>query len=145
MGFTYDLREAEISMLDRPDAVTLLKAMADTLSNEVLPATSGGTRHAVRVVANLCRILEREVVEGPAASEQTRQALADLLDYDQDAALPELVAELDRVLRDGDSTGATDNTADNATDGATFDSKVRKVILADVERRLAIDRPGYAS
>lgn len=137
MGFTYDLREAEISMLDRPDAVTLLKAMADTLTNEVLPATSGGTRHAVRVVANLCHILEREVVEGPAASEQTRQALADLLDYDQDAALPELVTELDRVLRDGDSTGATQD--------ATFDSKARKVILADVERRLAIDRPGYAS
>ena len=66
-------------MLDRPDAATLLKAMAETLSNEVLPATSGGTRHAVRVVANLCHILEREVVAGPTASEQTRRALAELL------------------------------------------------------------------
>jgi len=132
---TYERRR--ISMLDRPDAATLLKAMAETLSDEVLPATSGGTRHSVRVVANLCRILEREAVAGPAASEQTREALADLLDNDDEATLPELVAELDRVLRDGDSTGTRDD--------ATFDSKVRKVILADVERRLAIDRPGYAS
>jgi len=124
-------------MLDRPDAATLLKAMAETLSNEVLPATSGGTRHAVRVVANLCRILEREVVAGPAASEQTRQALADLLDDHADATLPDLVAKLDQALRDGDSSSATDD--------ATFDSRARKVILADVERRLAIDRPGYAS
>jgi len=124
-------------MLDRPDATTLLKAMAETLSNEVLPATSGGTRHAVRVVANLCRILEREVVAGPTASEQTRQALADLLDDHADATLPDLVAKLDQALRDGDSSSATDD--------ATFDSRVRKVILADVERRLAIDRPGYAS
>jgi len=111
--------------------------MAETLSNEVLPATSGGTRHAVRVVANLCRILEREVVAGPAASEQTRQALADLLDDHADATLPDLVAKLDQALRDGDSSSATDD--------ATFDSRARKVILADVERRLAIDRPGYAS
>ena len=124
-------------MLDRPDATTLLKAMAETLSNEVLPATSGGTRHAVRVVANLCRILEREVVAGPAASEQTRQALADLLDDHADATLPELVAKLDQALRDADSSSETDD--------ATFDSRARKVILADVERRLAIDRPGYAS
>lgn len=118
-------------MLDRPDAATLLKAMAATLSDEVLPTTSGGTRHAVRVVANLCLILEREVAAGPAGSEETRVSLADLLG--QGGTLPELVAELDRKLRD-------DDIAD-----ASFDSRVRKVILADVERRIAIDRPGYAS
>lgn len=118
-------------MLDRPDAATLLKAMAATLSDEVMPSTSGGTRHAVRVVANLCRILEREATAGPAASEQTRQTLTALLD--SDGTLPALIAELDHTLRDHD-------TAD-----ASFDSRVREVILADVERRLAIDRPGYAS
>lgn len=113
-------------MLDRPDAATLLKAMAATLSDEVLPTTSGATRHAVRVVANLCRILEREMTIGPAASEQTRQALAELLGHE--ATLPELIADLDRALCDGES----------------LDSRARIIILADVERRLAIDRPGYA-
>ncbi|MBW2726314.1 MAG: hypothetical protein JRE71_18195 [Deltaproteobacteria bacterium] len=122
-------------MLDRPDAATLLKAMASTLTEEVLPSTSGGTRHAVRVVANLCLILEREVIAGPSAAEETRQALAELLD--RDATLPELVADLDRALRDSDSS--------DAQDAASFESRVREVILADVERRLAIDRPGYAS
>ncbi len=122
-------------MLDRPDAATLLKAMAATLSDEVLPTTSGGTRHAVRVVANLCRILEREVTAGPTASERTRQALAELLD--RDATLPELIADLDRALRDREAGDTSEN--------ASFDARVRQVILADVERRLAIDRPGYAS
>ncbi len=123
-------------MLDRPDAATLLKAMAATLSDEVLPSTSGGTRHAVRVVANLCRILEREVNDGPAASEQTRRALAELLGHD--ASLPELVADLDQVLCDR-------GTGEDANAAESFDSRVRKLILADVERRLSIDRPGYAS
>jgi hypothetical protein len=127
-------------MLDRPDAATLLKAMAETLSDEVLPTTSGATRHAVRVVANLCRILEREVIAGPAASEQTRQALAQLLDHD--ATLPELVAELDRRLRDGQTS---DDPSNDLSEDASFDSRAREVILADVERRLEIDRPGYAS
>lgn len=122
-------------MLDRPDAATLLKAMASTLTEEVLPTTSGGTRHAVRVVANLCHILEREVSAGPPAAEQTRQALAELLD--NDATLPELIADLDRTLCDRDSSDPGKE--------ADFDARVRKVILADVERRLAIDRPGYAS
>lgn len=128
-------------MLDRPDVATLLKAMAATLSDEVLPTTSGGTRHAVRVIANLCRILEREVIAGPSGSEQTRQALAELLE--RDGTLPELVADLDRALRDGE----TDDTSDTSdtSDDAGFHSRVREIILADVERRLAIDRPGYAS
>lgn len=123
-------------MIDRPDAATLLKAMAATLSDEVLPVTSGGTRHAVRVVANLCHILEREVAAGSAASEQTRQALARLLGHD--ATLPELVADLDRALKGSPSTN-DDN------DDAIFDASVREVLRADVERRLSIDRPGYAS
>ena len=61
-------------MLDRPDAATLLKAMAATLSDEVLPTTSGSARHSVRVIANLCLILEREVSTGASAAEQTRQS-----------------------------------------------------------------------
>lgn len=123
-------------MIDRPDAATLLKAMAATLSDEVLPTTSGGTRHAVRIVANLCRILERELAAGPAAREQTRQSLALLLD--RDATLLELVADLDRTLQGSASI-------DDTTDAANFDARVREVLLADVERRLAVDRPGYAS
>ena len=119
-------------MLDRPESAPRLKAMAAPLSDEVLPETSGGTRHAVRVIANLCRILEREFEAGPAGPERTRQALAELLG--QDGTLPELISELDRSLCERE-----------IRDDTGFDSKVRKLILADVERRLAIDRPGYSS
>lgn len=119
-------------MFDRPDAATLLKAMAATLTNDVLPETSGGTRHAVRVVANLCRILEREFEVGPDASERTRLALTEFLGHD--GSLSELISEFDQLLSEREIRDDTD-----------FDSKVRELILADVERRLAIDRPGYAS
>jgi len=118
-------------MLDRPDAATLLRGMAATLSDDVLPTTSGPAKHAVRVVANLCRILEREFELGASQSEETRAALAELLD--RDGTLPELVEELDQRLR-----------GDAATD-ETFDAKALEVVLDDVERRLQIDRPGYAS
>ncbi len=137
-------------MLDQPDAATLLGAIARTLGDEVLPATSGPAQHAVRVVANLCRILEREIRLGPPAREASRRALVDLLD--RDASLPELVRELDarldeRTLDDGSESGASGDgtkTGPNAHD-TDFDERVRTLLLADVERRLAIDRPGYAS
>ncbi len=119
-------------MLDRPDAPTLLKGMAATLTDDVLPTASGPAKHAVRVVANLCRILEREFALGTDHESATRVDLQQLLD--EDGTLPELIAELDRRLRD-DETGAVDD----------FDTRVRRVILEDVERRLAIDQPGYAS
>ena len=136
-------------MIDRPDAPTLLAAMARTLSEEVLPSTSGPAQHAVRVVANLCRILEREFALGSSGSEQSRRALARLLDHD--ASLPELVEELDARLRDEEVPGPTaDDIADESEGGSAstegdFDERARRVILADVERRLAIDRPGYPS
>lgn len=123
-------------MLDRPDAATLLRAMAATLTDEVMPTTSGPARHSVRVVANLCRILEREVGVGASGAEQTREDLVALLGMD--ATLPELVAELDRAL-------CADSSSANGKDAQPFEARVREVILADVVRRLEIDRPGYAS
>ena len=121
-------------MLDRPDAAHLLRAMAKTLSEEVMPTTNGPARHAVRVVANLCQILEREIALGAAGAERTREDLAALLGMD--AALPALVAELDRALGADVATTTDDDTR-------RFEARAREVILADVVRRLAIDRPGY--
>lgn len=118
-------------MLDRPDAATLLQAMADTLSDEVLPATSGAARHSVRVVANLCRILEREVRDGGEVHARATRSLAALLG--REAPLEELARELDRRLAAG-GEGA---------EGAEFEARAGRVLLEDVRRRLAIDKPGY--
>ena len=117
-------------MLDRPDAATLLRAMADTLVRDVLPATEGVARHSARVVANLCRILERELADGGAGREQSRRSLSGLLGHD--ASLEELVRELDARL------------AAEASD-PDFEARAHRVILEDVLRRLAIDKPGYGA
>jgi hypothetical protein len=46
---------------DRPTAVELLEIMAATLSQTVVPATAPHAQHQARVVANLCRVLGREL------------------------------------------------------------------------------------
>lgn len=125
-------------MIDRPDAARLLRAMANTLTNQVLPATAGGAQHSARVVANLCRILERQVRLGEDAAEATRRDLGDLLG--RDGTLPELVAALDDRLRQP-ARGGPDKPESSAE--AAFESRAHASLLADVERRLAIDRPGY--
>lgn len=115
-------------MMDRPDAATLLRAMARTLTEDVMPATQGGPQHAARVVANLCRILEREWLAGDDDAIPIREAMAELLgssDSDFDWA-----AALDERLRSSD---------------AAFDARAQKLLLADVRRRLEINRPGYDS
>ena len=113
-------------MIDRPDAASLLRAMAATLTEEVVPASQGPAQHAARVVANLCRILEREWAAGSQPSEETQQALATLLG--REGSLEELVSKLDERLR----------TSDEA-----FDQHAHSIVFADIRRRLAIDRPGY--
>ena len=66
---------------DRPTADELLEVIADTLSDQVVPATAPHAQHYARVAANLCRILARELVSPEAAVE-----LPVLIDVDDDAA-----------------------------------------------------------
>jgi len=135
-------------MIDRPDASQLLRAMADTLTNQVLPATPGAAGHSVRVVANLCRILEREVQLGENAKEATRRDLGDLLE--REGTLEELVAALDDRLRTHESRPEPDSDSENArgdefadeTD-ERFEARAHEYLVGDVKRRLSIDRPGY--
>jgi len=125
-------------VIDRPDGHRLLLAVADALSEDVLPALSASpppidgqfesARYRTRIAANLCRILAREAQWGPAAAAATVADLRALLDR-QDESLAELCRLLDDGLRDGS------NTLDPAA--------VHRVLMANVERRLAIARPSY--
>ena len=108
-------------MIDEPDAVTLLEAMAATLTAEVLPATSGGAKHSARVVANLCRILARDL---SATDDDTARALDDLLG--RPGTLTELIDELDRRIAAGSAPAGT-----------------LDMLLADAARRAEIAKPGY--
>lgn len=107
-------------MYDEPDAVTLLEAMATTLSDSVVPALSGGVQHEARVVANLCRILARELSEAGA----DRDMFAALLGHD--GQLADLAAELDALIAAGEAPPDT-----------------LAVLLSDVTRRAEITKPGY--
>lgn len=102
--------------------------MAATLTDQVVPATSGGAAHAARVVANLCRILAREVVDagGGDLEAELRTLLAS--DRPPDAGMDELMAALDGRLRNGD---------------ADFARAALPMVRRDVERRLAIAKPSY--
>lgn len=114
-------------MIDQPSAPDLLTAMAATLSDSVVPACEGPPQHAARVVANLCRILAREFESGSSSSGQTVADLQGLLGTDGDAQ--QLVAELEQRLA--------------ADDSGLDDSEVFSVLKANVDRRLAISKPGY--
>jgi hypothetical protein len=112
---------------DRPTASELLEAVATLLDSEVLPSVDGSLTHKVRVAANLCRIVDREIRLGPGNIEREREALAGLLGVD--GPLPELNDRLAEVLR-----GADDELLDRAVE----------VLLPGVLDKLAVDKPGYA-
>ena len=76
---------------DRPTAAELLEIMAATLSETVVPATAPHAQHQARVVANLCRILGRELA---VESEQPTELPDSLLNVDDvvaEAAYPDVL------------------------------------------------------
>ncbi len=113
-------------MEDRPTVAELLEAVSTALDDEVLPLTDPAVQHKVRVAANLCRIIERELRLGPPAQARERAALAQLLG--RDGTLAELNEALSIHLR----------TAD-----ASFLPGALDVLLDAVVDKLAVDKPGY--
>lgn len=99
--------------MDQPQTDQLLRAMAEALTTEVMPACEPGPRHIARVVANLCQVLAREA--------------------EADASLDtaEFAAHLDHQLKAG-------NPTDPAANLAVFEQ-----LLASTERRLTIAKPQY--
>jgi len=112
-------------MLD-PKAATLLEAVADTLTNQVWPATTGGAQHATRVAANLCRIVAREIEspDDPAVRDQLR----DLLGLPAAADASEIWSALDTALDAG---------------GPDLGVAALPLVRAVVEHELAITKPSY--
>ncbi len=121
-------------MQDEPAAPRLLDAVADTLEGQVLPLTDPSVQHHVRVAANLCRIVSREVALEPEADIRARTALGDLLG--RDGSAPELWAELAAALTPGPTA-----EPDHSVDGLAIDA--HPVVLAIVRDKLAVAKPGY--
>lgn len=117
-------------MQDRPTAAELLRDIAATLDERILPLLSGNEQHQVRVAANLCRILEREVAMGPGLESEERALLRDLLpDAAPDATLDELNAELARRIA--------------TVDDRRFLARAHAALLTTTRGKLAVNKPGY--
>ena len=113
-------------MQDRPTASELLTAVAAVLKDEVLPVLEGGLQHKVRVAANVCAIIERELRLGPDADRREQEALHTLLG--SEGTLAELNAELASRLRRGD---------------AMFLARCVEVLMEATVLKLAVNKPGY--
>ncbi len=100
--------------------------MAATLTDTVVPASSGGPQHAARVVANLCRILAREAEAGATVARTLSGDLQELLGTEGN--LKELVTALDAKLAEGDRA---------------FEVAALPALRRNVEQRLDIAKPDY--
>ena len=127
-------------MQDRPTSVELLEAAADFVDHEVVPAIQGARQFQVRVVANVMRIVAREIqMEDPVTRNEVK-ALAALLGHDKPhlhslddlhKAAMKLNEELSEKIRAGE-----------ADDGA-FRAETLKVVRQAVEDKLRIANPRY--
>src|SRR5262249_25259965 len=109
-------------------ASELLQAVSELLQDEVLPVLDGGLQHKVRVAANLCRIVDRELRFGPEAAERERRELGDLLGTE--GSLADLNQGLSEALR--------------YADDEVFMVRAADILFGVTERKLAVDKPGYA-
>ena len=115
-------------MHDRPTATELLTDIADLLTDEVMPALEGGVQHNVRVAANLCRIVEREVRLGPGLDAEEQRLLRELLpDAEPSDDTPALHARLIDAIRAG----------------SIDEGKCRDALLTITRGKLAVVKPGY--
>jgi hypothetical protein len=127
-------------MQDRPTSVELLEAAADFVDRELVPAIEGARQFQVRVVANVMRIVAREIkLEDPLVRSEVK-ALARLLGHDAPhlhslddlrAAAAGMGEELTAKIRAGE-----------ADDGA-WRGEVLAVVRQSVEDKLRIANPRY--
>ena len=127
-------------MQDRPTSVELLEAAADFVDREVVPAIEGARQFHARVVANVMRIVAREIkLEDPLVRSEVK-ALARLLGHDAPhlhslddlrAAAAGMGEELTAKIRAGE-----------ADEGARR-GEVLAVVRQSVEDKLRIANPRY--
>jgi hypothetical protein len=127
-------------MQDRPTSVELLEAAADFVDREIVPVIEGARQFQARVVANVMRIVAREIqLEDPAARLEVK-ALARLLGSD-----PPHLHSLDDLRKASVSMGETLSARIRAgeADSGAWRAEVLSVVRQSVENKLRIANPGY--
>jgi len=127
-------------MQDRPTAIELLQAAADFVDREIVPVTQGQKQFQSRVVANVMRIVAREIEIGEPLLRAEVDALATLLGLpkphlhtgsDVLAAARGFNEELSARIRGGEA------------DSGEFRDRVMAVTRQIVEDKLRIANPRY--
>ena len=127
-------------MQDRPTSIELLEAAADFVESELVPAVQGARQFQARVVANVMRIVAREIkLEDPSARSEVK-ALARLLGHDA----PHLhsLNDLRSAAVSMSEELATRIRAGEADDG-DWRREVLAVVRQSVEDKLRIANPRY--
>jgi hypothetical protein len=127
-------------MQDRPTSVELLEAAADFVESELVPAIQGARQFQARVVANVMRVVAREIkLEDPLVRNEVK-ALAHLLGHDSPhlhslddlrAAAVRMGEELTARIRAGEA------------DDGDWRQNVLAVVRQSVEDKLRIANPRY--
>ena len=127
-------------MQDRPTSVELLEAAADFVESELVPAVQGARQFQARVVANVMRVVAREIkLEDPLVRNEVK-ALARLLGHDSPhlhsledlrAAAVKMGEELTTRIRAGEA------------DDGEWRQQVLAVVRQSVEDKLRIANPRY--
>ncbi len=127
-------------MQDRPTSVELLEVAADFVDREIVPAIEGARQFQARVVANVMRIVAREIqMEDPAVRLEVK-ALARLLGREA----PHLHSLDD--LRKASRTMGEDLSARiraGEADSPVWRAEVLAVVRQSVEDKLRIANPRY--
>jgi len=127
-------------MQDRPTSVELLEAAADFVESELVPAVQGARQFQARVVANVMRVVAREIkLEDPLVRSEVK-ALARVLGHDAPhlhslndlcAAAVSMGEELTTKIRAGEA------------DDGDWRGEVLAVVRQSVEDKLRIANPRY--
>jgi Domain of unknown function (DUF6285) len=127
-------------MQDRPTSVELLEAAADFVESELVPAIQGARQFQARVVANVMRVVAREIKLEDLLVRNEVKALARLLGHDAPhlhslndlcAAAVSMGAELTSKIRAGDA------------DDGDWRREVLAVVRQSVEDKLRVANPRY--
>lgn len=115
--------------------------MAISLENRVIGELSGSAQHQARVVANLCRILEREQRLGPSLDSDAASVLASLLGEQEDNA-----AVSTQDLWESLARRVNEVTLDEPSEAETaFLERAHSAVHRIVRDKLAVSKPGYDS
>lgn len=116
-------------MHERPDALELIAAVREFLSEHAMAELEGRTRFHARIAVNALSIVERELTLRGPANEREAARLRALLE--REGELDEQVRELSQRIGSGEL--------------ADDDEALLEHLWATALDKLAIDQPGYAA